>query len=152
PRSTPPSSSPAAPRRGWKRERRWRAAAATWFPTAAGSPPARSPAPSPSRANRAASPASTRPAATGSRPVASPPARAPTERASARGRRSQVAHGEALVPLQPSRDQGAVAGLGVALDAEQGGVAAADPAHDRPELDPVEDLLGVALGVGGRED
>src|ERR1700679_107944 len=68
------------------------------------------------------------------------------------GRRAQVLDVEAPLPLQPRRDQRAVAGLGVALDAEQRRRAGADPADDRAEVDGVEDLLGVALGVAGGDD
>jgi hypothetical protein len=44
-----------------------------------------------------------------------------------------------------------VAGLRVALDAEEGGAVVTDEADDRLEVDPVEHLLGVAAGVHGRQ-
>ena len=48
--------------------------------------------------------------------------------------REQVLDLEAPLALQPRRDQRAVAGLGVALDAEQRRRAVADPPHDRGEV------------------
>ena len=45
-----------------------------------------------------------------------------------------------------------MAGGGVALDAEERGGRAADEADQRVEVGRVEDLLGVALDVGGGED
>jgi hypothetical protein len=57
------------------------------------------------------------------------------------------------VPLgKPLGDQGAVAGLRVALDAEQRrGPAALQRRDDRREVGGVEDLGGVAAGVLGGE-
>jgi hypothetical protein len=65
--------------------------------------------------------------------------------------RNQVADLEAVVLGEAGRDQRAVAGPGVTLDAEQCRSALADEPDDRVEVGGVENLLGVALGVLGRK-
>jgi hypothetical protein len=59
---------------------------------------------------------------------------------------------EAVLAAQALCDEGAVARLRIALDAEERRRAPPDPADDRVEVDAVEDLPGVALRVGGSED
>ena len=65
---------------------------------------------------------------------------------------AQVLDREAVVVGQTGGDERAVAGLGVALDAEQRGEACGGQRRDEGgEVDAVEDLGGVATDVLGRE-
>src|SRR5262245_48945472 len=53
--------------------------------------------------------------------------------------------------MQPRGDQRAMAGLGIALDAGQGGPAVAGEPSERREVAGFEDLLGVEAAVYGRQ-
>ena len=68
------------------------------------------------------------------------------------GRRQQVADLHTVLRGQALRDQGAVAGLGVAFDAQQrGGPVGRQLGGQCGQVGPVEDLRDVAVAIGGRE-
>ena len=66
--------------------------------------------------------------------------------------RADVVDGEPVDGLEALGDQGPVARLGVALDAEEaGGPGGRQEGDDLVEVGPIEDLRDVALAVGGGE-